>query len=584
MTIKRELDEFTLTKGERILTAGLSSGEEVVISPSRPSATAGEERQISGAFLRYILTGGCEGLWEQCDRMPEQGLQIIGARITGKLDLEGVKLDHDLLLINCHFDEAPLLRSTRLDTLYLNGSHLPGLSADRLEARGDVFLGGVEVEGAIRLLGAKLGGGLDCDGARLRAGGQGDALSADRLEAKGSVFLRGVEAEGEIRLLGANLGGDLDCDGARLSAGEQGDALSADRLEARGNVFLRGVEAEGAIRLHGANLGGDLSCTGARLETLHLQGAKVDGAFYLRKKARVSGLLDLTDARFGSIVDVEECWPGQGGLVLDGCCYERFGGLVTAEARIRWLDLQDPARWSVDFWPQPWEQCAKVLREMGHAEEARKVLIEKEKRQRAAVRRASGKVGSGSERALAWLLAVMVFAALSWEAGSLLSFAALSAGAAVLVAAHVPAIRDALFGALIAYGHRPRRAFLWLAVAWFIGGVLFQAAADQGQIKPNNVRAVMSAAWSGCAGAANQPECFLEAPEGASYPRFNAWIYSADTLLPIVDLELQSYWIPAEEAGPLGAFARWFLWAQIAFGWALSLLAVAGFSGLIRRD
>ncbi len=490
MTIKRELDEFSLTEGERILIKGLGSGEPVAIgATSRPDANAGEDRQISGAFLRYVLTGGCEKLWEKCGRMPENGLRIIGARITGKLDLEGVKLDHDLALLYCYFDDAPLLRSTRLNSLSLQASRLPGVQADRLEAGGDVLLRGAQVEGAARLLGARLGG--------------------------------------------------------------------------------------------------DLSCAGAWLKALNLQGAMVAGALFLRGNARVTGLLNLTDARVGSIVDAEESWPGQGNLVLDGCRYDRLGGTgspLTAEARIKWLDLQDPAHWGVNFWPQPWEQCALVLREMGHAEEARKVLIEKEKRQRAALRRASGKAGSGSERALAWLLAVMVFAALSWEAGSLLSFAALSAGAAVLVAAHVPAIRDALFGALIAYGHRPRRAFLWLALAWFIGGVLSQAAADQGQIKPNNVRAVMSAAWSGCAGAANQPECFLEAPEGASYPRFSAWIYSADTLLPIVDLELQNYWIPAEEAGPLGAFARWFLWAQIAFGWALSLLAVAGFSGLIRRE
>lgn len=51
-----------------------------------------------------------------------------------------------------------------------------------------------------------------------------------------------------------------------------------------------------------------------------------------------------------------------------------------------------------------------------------------------------------------------------------------------------------------------------------------------------------------------------------------------------MNLELQEYWIPYETASALGKWARSFLWAQIALGWALSLLAVAGFSGLIKTD
>ncbi|MEE9453375.1 MAG: hypothetical protein V3V13_03190 [Paracoccaceae bacterium] len=71
---------------------------------------------------------------------------------------------------------------------------------------------------------------------------------------------------------------------------------------------------------------------------------------------------------------------------------------------------------------------------------------------------------------------------------------------------------------------------------------------------------------------------------GANYPAFNAFIYSAGVLLPIIDLEMQSNWIPDENRGWLGEKARWYLWLQIAMGWALSLLAVAGFAGLVKSD
>ena len=51
------------------------------------------------------------------------------------------------------------------------------------------------------------------------------------------MFLWGVDATGEVRLLGARLGGDLDCTGATFRAekdaeGRPGDALAADGLVA----------------------------------------------------------------------------------------------------------------------------------------------------------------------------------------------------------------------------------------------------------------------------------------------------------------------------------------------------------------
>ena len=69
-----------------------------------------------------------------------------------------------------------------------------------------------------------------------------------------------------------------------------------------------------------------------------------------------------------------------------------------------------------------------------------------------------------------------------------------------------------------------------------------------------------------------------------SYPAFNPIIYSVDTLLPIVDLEMQGAWIPDARASWWGIGARVYLWLHIALGWFFSLLAVAGFSGLIKPE
>ena len=317
-------------------------------------------------------------------------------------------------------------------------------------------------------------------------------------------------------------------------------------------MFLRGAAATGAVFLVGAKLGGNLECDGAtfRVEkggdglALTLDGSRVDGVFFLRKNATIAGVLDLTAPEFGSINDDARCWLAQGGLILDRCRYGAFtGGPVDAESRLDWLVRQDPARWGVDFWPQPYEQLAKVLREMGHREDARKVLIEKERLQRAARRKREKAL-----RPVLWL----------W---------------------------DGILHATVDFGHRPLWAFAWLLMFLGVGWSVFALAVESGAIKPNTAVVLRSEEWVTCADAVGQTQvqCFLEQPRAATYPRFNAFIYSADTLLPIVDLEMQGFWIPDDLTWG-GAWARGYLWVHIAVGWALSLLAVAGFSGLVKSD
>jgi hypothetical protein len=47
---------------------------------------------------------------------------------------------------------------------------------------------------------------------------------------------------------------------------------------------------------------------------------------------------------------------------------------------------------------------------------------------------------------------------------------------------------------------------------------------------------------------------------------------------------MQALWAPDEDVRPAGSAARLYLWFHIAAGWALSLLAVAGLSGLVKSD
>jgi len=93
--------------------------------------------------------------------------------------------------------------------------------------------------------------------------------------------------------------------------------------------------------------------------------ARIDGAFFLRQGASILGTLDLTATEIGAIDDEEACWPQKGDLLLNRCRYGAFiGGPIDAASRLRWLERQGSKRWEEDFWPQPYEQLATLLREL----------------------------------------------------------------------------------------------------------------------------------------------------------------------------------------------------------------------------
>ncbi|MDO5613271.1 MAG: hypothetical protein Q4G14_08525 [Paracoccus sp. (in: a-proteobacteria)] len=527
-----KLDDFgALTDAESKLIQHLRGGGVGIcqISDQTPPTDAPPDLHIRASLIRALVLKQITDVL-----LPEKGLRVRGAFILGDgpedaetmgLDLEGATLAHDLGLAHCCIPDPLILRSATVVNLNLTGSHLLGtLSADRLEAKGSVFLRRITSEGEIRLLGAKLGGDLDCDGATLNA--TDNALSADMLEAKGSVFLRGITSAGKIRLLGAKLGGDLDCGGATLNA--RGDALD-------------------------------------------LQGARIDGAWFWRNNAKSVGTLNLETATIGTICDDPACWPTE--IRLNRCQYGAFVGKgVSAAERIDWLSRMTPQAYDTEFWPQPYEECARVLREAGHGADARDVLIEKERLQRAVrqqrLRRA-------------------------YRAGGRFHFAPYLQSLGYAVA-------DGLLKYTVAYGRKPLQAAVPLLFLLLIGANIFAISALAGQIKPNLPQIQRAPEWVGCAipqgqsrgnppvqGRAltgqTQMACFLSQPEAASYPRFDALVYSADTLLPIVSLEMQSYWIP-DDRKPFGGWARLYLWLHIMSGWGLTLLAVAGFSGLVKSD
>lgn len=549
-----------LSAAEAKIVARLSFGDFDRLGDGLRPEREDPTRTVRAELLRLLILGNREY------RSHEKGLRLSGAWVTGILDLEGCRIPRDIGLKDCRFEASPVLRSAIIDNLFLDGSSLPGLQADRLEARGGLSLRGATITGEIRLSGARIGGNIEVDGASIVSPG-GIVLDADGSEVRGAILLRGADVRGGINFSGVRLGGDLNAVGARIERPDE-VALNGDAIVAGGDLAMRGATIVGEASLLGARFGGDIDCTSATLSqpggyALRLNRASVDGAFFLRQGASVEGTLDLTATSIGAIDDEQSSWPKAGDLLLNRCQYGAFiGGPVDAASRLDWLSRQTPERWNADFWPQPYEQLSTVLREMGHDEDARAVLITKERLQRRA-RRARAR------------------------------------NPALRVAL---ATTDGILAVTLRYGRQPLLALLWLILFWAIGTGVFAFAAKSGAVKPNSPVILRSLEWTLCglertdsrympssretftgraATGEDQLSCFLNQPEAASYPEFNPLMYSLDVLLPVLSIGQKEYWRP-DPTKPNGQFILKYYFFQSVVGWALSLLAVAGFSGLVK--
>jgi hypothetical protein len=550
-----------LSPAEQTLLKGAQSGAYDRLGDGGLPRPDDASRVVRADFLRFLVAGGTGA-----PPLHEKGLRLSGARVIGTLDLEGCRFPREIGLADCLFDSAVVLRSAVIDTLLLDGSILPHLDADALEARCGVYLRGATVNGTVALNGARIGGGLVCDGLKLEHPNE-KALAAEGIEVRGGVLLRGAVVRGEIEVAGARLGDDLDFTGATLD-NPRGDAICAIGTELRGDVLLRHVTARGRCAFTGARIGGDVDLGGGTFEALErpafeLNRAFVQGAFMLGEGATIKGLLNLNGTNVDTLVDAPDSWPAHGDLALNRFLYKAFlSSPATAVLRLDWLSRQDPTRWGEDFWPQPFEQLAAVLRDTGHNEDALTVLVAKERLGRQARR---ARVRSAPRRAL-------------------LRFG------------------DAVLATTIGYGRRPLLAFVWLGLFWASGAAVFSTAERLEVLRPNAPVAIRSPEWVLCgvprgeeralpslgvsrAGLAlpgqSQQDCYLAQPEAQAFPKFNAWMFALEALLPAVDAGQSSAWAPDTRHG-FGTFAKAWVYVLTLVGWALSLLAVAGFSGIVR--
>ncbi|MFF3453863.1 oxidoreductase [Streptomyces sp. NPDC002730] len=525
------LDELTACESQ--LWSAFPQGAAVDVRDGSPSAEGVVRADVAAA----LLLGAAEVA--PGDR---PALRLTGARITGMLDLRFASVPHPVLLTDCRFDEAPLLRGAQTRELTLTGCELPGLDAHSAQIDGRLILSGCRLAGSLVLTRAQVRGDVDLREAVIKVPG-GDAIAAAGARVDGDWLCTSLATEGRFRLSGASIAGEFDLERASLR-NPGGHALDAYHVQITEDFTLHpGFRAEGRIILSGATVAAAIGFCGARLsnpgdvalEAVDVnvnrnfdlgEGLTVDGGIRLdgsrtgtvlsfrharlanpggtvlslsrvqaqeadmRTAAPPEGLVDLRGARIGHLHDAPESWPA--GLRLTEATYDVLTSPLAAAERLDWL-----RRDTDDYLPQPYEQLAATYRRLGHEDEARTVLLAKQRHRRTTLPRHTRLWGY---------------------------------------------IQDAAVG----YGYRPLRAGLWLVALLSIGAVVFGL----------------------------HPPGPLEAGKA---PAFNAVFYTLDLLLPVITF------------GQEGAFApegteQWLAYGLIAAGWILATAVTAGISRAISRQ
>ena len=135
-------------------------------------------------------------------------------------------------------------------------------------------------------------------------------------------------------------------------------------------LFTRQVSIGDSLDLRAAHLDGK----GGR--ALTADGLIVTGVMFCDQGFQATGAVNLAGARVGALGDEKESWPQD--LNLNGLTY---GDLTYTPARTR-LDWLNRSVRSVGYSPQPYEQLAGYYRRLGHDEQARRVLLAKQRQRR----------------------------------------------------------------------------------------------------------------------------------------------------------------------------------------------------------
>ncbi|WP_043675317.1 hypothetical protein [Streptomyces xylophagus] len=490
----------------------LSSGDTVVDDP-HGGYPWGDARTVRARIVCRLLLDGPPPLSGRV-----ASLKLTGLRITGTLDLAGGTVAPYVELKNCRFEHEILLPEARFQTVRLVNCSVPRLEAARVHTEGDLHLPRCRFHNGLRLTDAHIGTDLLLNQAIVYRDRTGRSIAADGMTVGQDLQAELLESHGELSLRSAKVGVSLSLRGARLANPYTRLALNAPQLTVGRTLYLtpagvggpwrsgttpaRGTriqrfECQGGVRLDDGRFGDAVDLERARFtftdeQELSLLRVQTPELRFLGERPQ-RGKVVLSGARVVNLIDRADSWPGPGNLHMGGFGYENLvpQGPFPLDARLGWVAAATP-----EYNPEPYERLATVLRNAGEDVDAREVLLAKQRRRRESLPVAAKVWGFVQD----------------WT---------------------------------VAYGYRPGRAAVWMAVLWAASSLAF-AHADHAPVNSNG------------------------------HPPWSPALFALDLLLPVIDLGQAGQW-------QLHGGWQWLSVALIMLGWILATTVAAGATRLLRR-
>jgi hypothetical protein len=393
------------------------------------------------------------------------------------------------------------------------------IHAAGLAVGGRVSLQGAVIEGATNFNAARIGGRFDAIDARLSSSSS-PSLRLKRAKVDDSVVLRGATCHGPVLLSNMTIRANLELDSVTVH-GPARDSIDLRDTVVEGRASLAHMRTDEPVSLVDFEVRGELDIESSSLAALFCRGARANS---LRVNEVASPCVNLRDARARTFHDVRQDWATVERLRLEGFVYDQLSAPEqrTWQDRARWLSRQE-------FWsPEPYHHLARIWRSHGRERDARKLLVAAGREQLRRSKRNYPGPGRPVQAGTGERLRLRVLR-------------------------------------LIGFGYEPWWALIPALVLVAIGSLLVAGAVSNEQMvhseRPNQT----------AVRCPDAPQCI--AP----------WLYSLDTLLPIVDLHQESTWTP-DPRDRWGRATMYWRWITIALGWALTSLVVAGFTSLVRRE
>lgn len=521
------LSDFNpLSPAETKLVEASVSGEMAVLGEGVLPENDNEDISVRASLVRFLLLGG-----DQKTHPHEKGVRLRGAHIVGVLDMQGCDCSADLTLSRCVFEKPPSFINATMRGLHLVGSQCPGFIADNATFSGSVFLrAGFQSFGEISMPGVRIAGDLQICDATLSGDGR-DSLFAASIRVEGSVYL-----------------GDYPYDDKETQLFSEGSVIFSSARISHDFFFSNtAIAPDDAVLSHSGFLDGE---EGENLIALSLARAEIGGVLFAKKNQISGGIVNLSGAQVKRLNDEPIGEGSRHPVRLDGFQYQDFAQQtdISVKSRLIWLERRPRG---IDFSAQPYEQLANVLTRIGHREDARDVLMAKEKLQR---QDSLAKMLATPRQLWRWPLA--------WLGNILLRY-------------------------VIGYGYRPGYALFWAVLMITLVAFFFQKTWEAGDMTPNSAPILVSQEWQlAVSDHPQNPGAFWSGPSqaGQDYETFHALAYAADIFVPIVNLGQEQAWAPSTTRSPLGRTAWWLRWVVKAVGWVVTALGAAAVTGIIRRD